>query len=232
MWERINEMLRAAMLRMSDNVAGFIPGLAGLLVIVALAVIVAVLVRLALARLLGGLRLDQRAENLGLGSAADWSVVGGLSVFIARVAMWTIIVAGVLVGLSALDAALPEAFARSIFGYVPNILAALLIVVVGTVLSRFFARSVLIGAVNLRLELARPLSLGIKWLVILLAWTIALEHLGIGRGILAVSFAILLAGIVLASALAVGLGSTEWVRDAVAKRRGRTGDQPDDLPHV
>lgn len=232
MWEQINDMLRAAMLRMSDNVAGFLPGLAGLLVVVALAAIVAVLVRQVLARLLSGLRLDQRAENLGLGSAADWSVVGGLSVFIARVAMWTIIVAGVLVGLSALDAALPEAFARSIFGYVPNILAALLIVVVGTVLSRFFARSVLIGAVNLRLELARPLSLGIKWLVILLAWTIALEHLGIGRGILAVSFAILLAGIVLASALAVGLGSTESVRDALAKRRGRTGDQPDDLPHV
>jgi hypothetical protein len=232
MWERIKEMLGAAMLRMSDNVADFIPGLAGLLVIVALAVILAVLVRLVLARLLSGLRLDQRAENLGLGSAADWSVVGGLSVFVARVAMWTVIVAGVLVGLSALDAALPEAFARSIFGYVPNILAALLILVVGTVLSCFFARSVLIGAVNLRLELARPLSLGIKWLVILLAWTIALEHLGIGRGILAVSFATLLAGIVLASALAVGLGSTEWVREAIAKRRGRAGHQPDDLPHV
>jgi hypothetical protein len=232
MWEQINEMLRAATLRMSDNVAGFIPGLAGLLMIVALALIVAVLARLVLARLLNGLRLDQRAENLGLGTTADWSVVGGLSVFIARVAMWTIVVAGVLLGLSALDAALPEAFARSIFGYVPNILAALLIVVVGTVLSRFFARSVLIGAVNLHLEPARPLSLGIKWLVILLAWTIALEHLGIGRGILALSFAILLAGIVLASALAVGLGSTEWVRDSLAKRRGRTGDHPDDLPHV
>jgi hypothetical protein len=230
MWEEINEMLRAATLRMTDNVAGFLPGLAGLLVIVAVAVLVAVLVRLVLARLLKGLRLDQRAENLGLGSAGDWSVVGGLSVFIARVAMWSIVVAGVLVGLSALDAALPEAFARSIFGYVPNILAALLIVVVGTVLSRFLARSALIGAVNLRLESAQLLSLGIKWLVILLSWTIALEHLGIGRGILAVSFGILLAGIVLATALAVGLGSTEWVRESFAQRRA--GDRPDDLPHV
>jgi hypothetical protein len=229
--EQVNEMLRAATLRMSENIADFLPGLAGLLVIVAFAVVVAVLVRRVLARLLQGLRVDQRAENLGLGSTADWSVVGGLSVFVARVAMWSIVVAGVLIGLSALDAALPEAFARSIFGYVPNILAALLIVVVGTVLSRFLARSVLIGAVNLRLEAAQPLSLGIKWLVILLAWTIALEHLGIGRGILAISFAILLAGIVLASALAVGLGSTEWVRQSLG-RRPTNADHPDDLPHV
>jgi hypothetical protein len=232
MWDQINEMLRAAALRITDNIAGFLPGLAGLIVIVAVAVVVALLVRLLLARLLNGLRVDQRAENLGLGSAADWSVVGGLSLFIARIATWAILLAGLLLGLSALDAALPGAFARSIFGYVPNILAALLIVVVGTVLSRFFARSVLIGAVNLRLEAARPLSLGVKWLMILLAWTIALEHLGIGRGILALTFAILLAGIVLAVALAVGLGSTEWVRQNLARRRDHPGERPDNLPHV
>jgi hypothetical protein len=152
--------------------------------------------------------------------------------FVARAAMWTIIAAGLLVGLSALDAALPEAFARSIFGYIPNLLAALLIVVAGTVLSRFFAGSVLIGAVNLRLPGARPLSMGVKWLIILLAWTIALEHLGIGRGILALTFGILLAGIVLASALAVGIGSTDWVRQALARKVEPSGEPPHDLTHV
>jgi hypothetical protein len=232
MWDQIDQMLRAAAQRMFDNIAGFLPGLAGLIVVVAVAVVVGVVVRVLLVRLFGRLRLDQRAENLGLGSAAGWSGVGGLSMFIARAAMWTIVVAGLLVGLSALDAALPEAFARSMFAYVPNLVAALLIIVAGTVLSRFFARSVLIGAVNLQLPLARTLSVGVRWLIILLAWTIALEHLGIGHGILAVTFSILLAGIVLASALALGLGSTEWVRQALARQRQPPGDRPDDLTHV
>lgn len=232
MLDQIDEMFRAATLRMSENVAGFLPGLVGLLLIVAFAVLLAVLVRMVLLRLLVGVRLEQRAQNLGLGSPADWSVVGGLSLFLARVAMWTIIIAGILVGFSALDAALPEAFARSVFQYVPNMLAALLIVVVGTVLSRFFARSVLIGAVNLQLQGARLLSTGIRWLVILLAWTIALEHLGIGRGILALTFAIVLAGVVLASALAVGNGAKEWVRQTLARRAGPSSDRPDDIPHV
>jgi hypothetical protein len=232
MWDEIDQMLRAATLRMSENVAGFLPGIAGLLLIVAFAVVLAALVRMVLLRVLVGIRLEQRAQNLGLGSPADWAPVGGLSLFLARMAMWTIVVAGILVGFSALDAALPEAFARSIFRYVPNLIAALLIVVVGTVLSRFLARSVLIGAVNLQLQAARLLSLGIKWLVILLAWTIALEHLGIGRGILALSFAIVLAGVVLATAIAVGLGATDWVRQMLARKADSAGERPDDLPHV
>jgi hypothetical protein len=232
MWDRINHMLLTASDRISDNIAGFLPGLAGLLVIAASAVVLGMLVRVVLVRLLGKLRLDHRAENLGLGSTADWSVVGGLSVFVARAAMWAIVLAGLLAGLSALDAALPGAFARSVFAYVPNLLAALLIVIAGTVLSRFFARSVLIGAVNLRLPIARLVSFGVRWLIILLAWTIALEHLGIGRGILALTFGILLAGIVLASALALGIGSTEWVRQTLAQKVEPSGDRPDDLTHV
>jgi len=90
----------------------------------------------------------------------------------------------------------------------------------------------LIGAVNLRLEPARPLSLGIKWLVILLAWTIALEHLGIGRGILTLAFGILFGGIVLALALAVGLGSKEVVGRSLERHVGEPGERPDKLTHV
>lgn len=232
MLDEIDQLLRAAALRMSESFVGFLPGIAGLLLIVILAVVFAVLVRMVLVRVLVGVRLEQRAQGLGLGSPSDWSVVGGLALFLARVAMWFIIVAGILVGFSALDAALPGAFARTIFRYVPNVLAALVIVVVGTVLSRFLARSVLIGAVNLQLQAARLLSTGIKWLVILLSWTIALEHLGIGRGILALSFAIVLAGVVLASALAIGNGATEWVRQSLARRTDAPSGPSDQLPHV
>lgn len=232
MWEQINEMLRAATLRMTENVAEFLPGLVGLLLILFGAAVVALLVRAVLLRALQGLHFDQRAEHLGLGSVADWSAVGGLSVLVARVVMWTVIVAGLLAGLSALDAALPEEFARSVLGYIPNVLAALLIVVFGTIMSRFLARSVLIGAVNMHVQGARVLSAGVKWLVLLLAWAIALEHLGIGRGLLTIAFAILFAGVVLALSLAIGLGSKDVVRQALEKQVREPGEQPDKLTHV
>ena len=77
--------------------------------------------------------------------------------------------------------------------------------------SRFLARSVLISAVNMQIQSARLLSLGVKWLVIVLTLAMALDHLRIGGMVVQLSFAILFGGIVLALALAVGLGSKEMV---------------------
>lgn len=232
MWEQINGMLRAATLRMTENVAEFLPGVVGLLLIVFAAAILALVARAIVVRALRGLQFDQRAEHLGLGTVADWSAVGGLSQLLARVVMWTIIVAGLLAGLSALDAALPEEFARSVLAYLPRIAAALLILVLGAIASRFLARTVLIGAVNLQFQGARLVSTGVKWLVLLLAWTIALEHLGIGRGLLTLAFGILFGGVVLALALAVGLGSKDLVRRALDKSSSEPKEPSDRLTHV
>jgi hypothetical protein len=79
--------------------------------------------------------------------------------------------------------------------------------------SRALERSVLIGAVNMGLHSARLLGLGARWLLLLLATAMALEHLGIGGTILTAAFAIVFGGIVLSLSLAVGLGA----RDVVAR---------------
>ena len=98
-----------------------------------------------------------------------------------------------------------------LFSYIPNVLAALIVLVVGILTARFLGRSVLISAVNMKLQSARLLSVGVKWLVLVLAGAMALEHLGIGGNIVTLSFGILFGGIVLALALAVGLGSKDMV---------------------
>ena len=78
---------------------------------------------------------------------------------------------------------------------------------------------------NLNLEYARLLSAGVKVLVNVLAVAMALEHLRIAVGIVELAFGILFGGIVLALALAVGLGSRRSYKSASAKlgagERGR-----------
>jgi hypothetical protein len=124
-----------------------------------------------------------------------------------------------------------SAFAQSTLAYLPNLLAALLIVVVGVIFARFLARAVLIGAVNLHLGAARLLSTAAKWLLLLLAWTLALEHLGIGRGLLSLAFLILFGGIVLAASLAVGLGSKDAVRRNLERRDAAARESQDQMTH-
>jgi uncharacterized membrane protein len=231
MWEQVENMLRQAMLRTVENVAEFLPGLLGLIVILLGALLVALLVRSIVLRALTGLGFDQRAEGWGLGSLGEWSTARP-SMIVARVVMWLILIAGLLASFSALDAALPEQFARTVLSYIPDLLAAALILIVGSVLARFLARSVLIGTVNLQVPAARLLATGVKWLVLVLAWAMALEHLGIGRKILPLAFGIIFGGIVLALALAIGLGSRDVVRNVLERQVREPAEPSDKLPHV
>ena len=115
------------------------------------------------------------------------------------------------------DADWTSQLARSIVAYIPNLLGAALVLLVGTVVARFLARSVLIGAVNLNLHYARLLSLGVKWMVVVLTVAMALEHLRIAPGIVKLAFGILFGGIVVTLALAVGLGSKDLVTKSLER---------------
>jgi len=125
----------------------------------------------------------------------------------------------VAVGISAFDAAYSADSHYSVFllPYVAHLTGAVLILLAGTLLARFLARSVLIGAVNAQLHYARFLSLGIKWLVLTLAAAMALDHLNIGGGVVELAFGILFGGIVLTLSLAIGLGSRDLVTRSIEK---------------
>jgi hypothetical protein len=232
MWHEIERIVDRAMTRIADNVANFLPGVVVLAVILALALLIALVTRYVLLRMLRGFDFDRRANQFGLSIGADWPAGLSPSVFIARAAYWTILFLALLIGLTALDATMPSQFAMSIFQFLPHLLAAVFILIVGGLLARFLARSVLIGAVNMQIQFARLLSLAVKWLLLIIAAAMALDHLGIGRSILLLAFGILFGGIVLAMALAVGLGA----KDAVARTLDRQINAPpsanDRLDHV
>ena len=144
---------------------------------------------------------------------------------------WMRNLVGLLLGLTALDADLPTRFATAVLGYIPNLAAAAIILVVGSIAARFLARAVLFGAVNRHLHFARPLSTAVKWLVLIVAAAMALDHVGIGRTVLLLAFGILFGGIVLAIALAVGLGARDVVSRAL-ERETRSRVPRDPVDHL
>jgi uncharacterized membrane protein len=136
---------------------------------------------------------------------------------VSRTAACLVIFSGFLIGIAAFDAESTSLLVRSVFAYVPNIVGAMLVLLVGSIVASFLARSVLIGAVNLNLHYARLVSLGVKWLVLVLAVAMALEHLKIAPGIVDLAFGILFGGIVLTLVLAVGLNSKEIVTKSLER---------------
>ncbi|HLH42642.1 MAG TPA: hypothetical protein VKV74_06635 [Bryobacteraceae bacterium] len=211
MWDKARQALMESTSRLLSQAASFLPGVVALIVALLVSALVALVIRVALRRFLAAIHFDERASHWGFASPLDWSAVKSPSALLARIVSWIVVIFGFLIGMTSLDATLTSPLAHSMFAYLANVLGALLVLLAGNIIARFLARSVLIGGVNMNLQYARLLAVGVKWLVNVLAVAMALEQLRIGAGIVNLAFGILFGGIVLALAIAVGLGSKELV---------------------
>ena len=230
MWQQIKQALAQSTARFLTRFADLLPGIAALIVAVLLSIIVGLILAAVVRRLLASMKFDQRLSRWGFSGLAEWSPSSSPTLLVSRALAALVIIAGFLIGLAAFDAEWTSLLARSVFAYIPNILGAALVLLFGSVIARFIARTVLIGAVNLNLHYARLLSVGVKWLVIVLAVAMALEHLKIAPGIVELAFGILFGGIVLALALAVGLGSKDLVSKSLERDAQKASAENMDEP--
>jgi hypothetical protein len=211
MWQQVRQALIDSTAHFLTRFANLLPGLAALVIALFLSVILAWMLAAMLRRILSSLHFDQRLERWGLAALAEWSPMNSPTRLVSRSIAALVIVSGFLIGVSAFDFQWTSLFVQNVFAYIPSVIAALVVLLVGNVVARFLARSVLIGAVNLNLQYARFLSIGVKWIVIVLSLAMALEHLRIAPGIVELAFGILFGGIVLTLSLAVGLSSKELI---------------------
>jgi hypothetical protein len=230
MWNEVGQSLSRSMTKMLDQLANLLPGVIALIAALAISALIAWAVSTVLRRSLTGLDFDRRVTHWGFTALREWSPSSSPTLLVSRAIGWIIVLIGFLVGVSAFDGALPSQLVVGVFAYLPNLIAAAVVLIAGSVIARFLARSVLIGGVNMHLQYARLLSVGVKWLVTVLAVTIAIERLGIGGGIIRLAFGILFGGIVLALALAVGLGSKELVTRSLEREAIKASSSNDKEP--
>ncbi len=225
MWDEVGQALRLSMTKMLSQLASLLPGILALMTALIVSALIAWGISVILRRSLAGFEFDRRVAQWGSPALAEWSPSSSPTLLVTRSIAGIIMLIGFLIGISAFDGALPSQFVTGLFAYLPNVMAAIVVLVAGSIIARFLARSVLIGAVNMNLQYARLLSVGVKWLVTVLALTIAIERLGIGGGIIRLAFGIMFGGIVLALALAVGLGSKDLVSRSLERETGRATSQ-------
>jgi hypothetical protein len=227
MGQQIHYALSQSAHRALFTLASFLPGLIAFLLALLLLTLVGAGLAALLRRVLASIRFDERLANshaiTGLANIQEWSPSHSPSVLFARVVFWGCVVLGLIIGVTAFDAAYSNTSYVSSFllPYLTHSVGAILILLAGNIIARFLSRSVLIGAVNQRLQYARFLSLGVKWMVLVVTAAMVLDHLEIGGEIVDLAFGILFGGIVLTLSLAIGLGS----RDLVSRSFEKTTDR-------
>jgi hypothetical protein len=234
MWDQVKQALVQSTARFLTRFADLLPGLAALIFALLVSIVLAAILAIAVRRILTRLQFEERLAQWGLSSLTEWSPMRSPALLVSRTIALLVIIAGLLIGIEAFDAEWTSQLARSIFDYIPNILGAAFVLLLGSIIARFLARSVLIGAVNMNLQYARLLSVGVKWLVVVLAVAMALDHLRIAPGIVEIGFGILFGGIVLALALAVGLGSKDLVTKSLERdvKKASSETVEDPLRHL
>ena len=220
-WQHMSEALHQSVFRVLSLLVAVLPGILAFFV----SVFVFTLIGVALSSLLRrGLELVHFNDRLTRNrNPADWLPASSPSSIVARASFWTCVLTGLVIGVAAFDASFASStpIPVSMLPYLTRFVGAVLLLIVGILIARFLSRSVLIAAVNAQLQYERVLSLGVKWLVLVLTSAMVLDHLQVGGIIVELAFGILFGGMVLTLSLAVGLGARELV--------GRTLENRSDL---
>jgi hypothetical protein len=200
--------------QMLTKILAYLPILLGALVILIVGWIIAKAIRRAIDWLLKMVRFDTLADKAGISEILR---KGNLKIsareVVSGIVYWLIIIMVLVMAVDALGLPKASDVLASLFAYVPNVIAALLVLVVAMFLASFVSGIVRTAAGNANLPKPEIFASISRWAIIIFAATVSLEQLGIASLLVTTTFNIILGGICLALALAFGLGG----KDVAAK---------------
>jgi hypothetical protein len=211
-----------------------LPRLLALATFVALGLLMAWLVKQLTVRLLTAFRFDRLCERFGLNKPlAQAGVKQSVSIVVSRVLFWVVFLLFAFMGVDAVNLPATAHLISQIVGFLPHVLAASLVLLIGVLSANFFAEAALIAAVNAQLQEARIVASLVRWGILLFTFAMVLTQLGIAKEIVISAFSISFGGVVFALALAVGLGARHLMRDAIERRLGKGKEEKvDELSHL
>ncbi len=211
----------------------FLPHLLSSLIIFILGFVAGWVLKTVLLKILGVLNVDHLSKRTGINQALE---KGGIketpAKLLSQISYWLVVVIFTIMALYTLKVPAIENLLEEFFLYLPNVFIAALVVIAGHLLGNFLGRATLIASVNAGIKFAGMLSKGVKFSIFLLALTMALEQLGIGRETVIMAFSIVFGGIVLAFSLAFGLAGREIAKEYLEKRFRGEKEEKDDIQHI
>ncbi len=195
-----------------DSLIAFIPNLVGCLIILFIGYVIARLVKAAVAKLLETAGLDRALSGSPAGGYVERVSPGARpSRLVALVAFWFIFIYAIAAAIGALKIPALTNFMANVQDYLPNVIAAVLILVVGVALAGG------VGGLVDRLmgdtpggRMARAVG---PTLILAIVVFMVLNQLKIAPAIVTSTYIALIGMLAVAGALAFGLGGRELAAD-------------------
>jgi hypothetical protein len=193
------------------QVAAFLPRLLLALVVVAIGWLCAKAARFAVERGLRAVNFTVLTERAGTdnflhqaGMRGDTTSVFGL------VAYWLVILATLMIAFNGLGLTYITDLLGRVVWFTPKVVVAMLLVVFGSYCARVVGSAVHTYCEDAQIPDADMLGRIARYVIVIFVVMIALGQIDVGGDIVQRTFLIILAGLMLAFALAFGLGGKEW----------------------
>lgn len=188
----------------------FIPLLIGAVIIFVVGWFAAKISKRVISKVLSKLQLDKTSEKTGLKEFLQkGNVTQQPSEIVGLLTYWFIMLLTLVASLDTLGLPIASDILNEIFLYIPNVVAAVLVLILGIFLGNLLSSVVQTTVANA--GFSNPESMGkiSLYAVIFFSGTIALSQLGVGSEIVTAAFILAFGGFSLACGLAFGLGGKD-----------------------
>lgn len=217
MFDQVRDQFIATYQGVVDSLISWTPRILLAIVLLIAALVVAKVVERVLRTVMTRLRFDSLIERVGIDRAMQRiGIRDSLNQVVPRIVYYLLLIlfaktAADSMGLAAISDAI-----GAFMAYLPNIVAALLILVLGSTAAQFAGRAVSEAASNSGIEFAGSLGSVVSGTLMFVLGIMAISQLQIDTEIIRVVTSAVLAGMALAFGLAFGLGSRDVTRNILA----------------
>jgi hypothetical protein len=205
------DLLRETASEFLHQVAALLPKLALALGIILVGWLVAKAARFAVERALRAVNFNVLTERAGTDHfLQQGGLRGDTTTLFGLFAYWLVILAAVMSAFNTLGLTHVTDLLHRVVLFTPKILVAMLAVVLGSYFARFVGGAVATYCVEAHIPDAELLGKIAQYLIMAFVIMIALSQVEVGGDIVQRCFLVILGGIVLALALAFGLGGKDW----------------------
>jgi hypothetical protein len=203
---------------MARGFAHYLPRFIVMLIVVLIGWVIAYVLKMMTRYILRLTRFSKLSENTGATELLKQASLPSSTELASRVVFWVAWVGFIFLGVSVLGIVGLQDYTARFFIFLPRLVVALLILFFGLLAASFFSRAALLAAVNADLRPSRLVAQTVRVVITIFTLSMAFEVLGVAQATLLIVFGAAFGAMMLALAIAFGLGGKDLAKEFLEKR--------------
>jgi hypothetical protein len=214
--DSVNNVLISTLNGSVSTIFSFIPRFLSGFIILLIGIIIAIFLRQLVTEALKFIKFESFLKKYGVPESkenAQWSVI------IAEIVRWFVIIVFLVPTADVWGLGKFVDVLNNLLLFLPNVFIAVLLLLVGFVVSKLVYDLLIASVRGLSKDSARTIAMVGRWSVLIFVFLVVLNQLGIASDLIRILFSGIVAMVALAGGLAFGLGGKDAARDIIEKLR-------------